>query len=96
MRGVVMADAFKAASEMLGHKIELRQTKVAGGKARHYWIVCDCGYESGHGRSLRFAMSSGIGHAQRVSERLSPEERPRRVSDTPSAAEVPGSVSPAL
>jgi hypothetical protein len=80
--------AFEQASKMLGHRVELAHKNF--GKTVHYWVVCDCGYESGHGRSFRFAMSAGVGHMGRVAKALQPAQRPRR--DTPTVVEVPQTV----
>lgn len=71
-----MKDAFAAAAELLGHRMNLEHR--AYGRTTHYWITCSCGYESGHGKSARFAVSSGIGHAKRVADRLGPDVRPTR------------------
>ena len=60
---------FDAAADVLGHRLELRER--AYGATRLYWIDCSCGYESKPGRSRKFALNAGIGHVQRVGERVS-------------------------
>ena len=78
-------EAFRAVGEMVGHRLELKKRSYGSGTV-HFWCECSCGYASGRGRSLRFALGSGIGHLKRVADRLSPEERPTR--ETPTSMEI--------
>lgn len=58
----------QAAGDLLGHTMKVESKSV--GRARHYWTVCSCGYESSPGKSSVFAMNAGIGHAKRIAVRL--------------------------
>ncbi len=59
---------FDAMTDLLGHDVQLKTR--AYGKTRHFWSVCDCGYESAPGKSKTFAINSGIGHLRRISQRI--------------------------
>lgn len=87
-RQVVRAvgDAWATAAEILGHSMALTERKY--GSVVHYRMACSCGWDSGGGRSRRFAINSGIGHAARIADRQRAEgvghsdefAKPRRVA----------------
>jgi len=57
--------------ELVGHDVRLEQRRY--GRTTHYWSMCSCGYESGHGKSSRFAIAAGAGHLKRIGARLRAE-----------------------
>jgi hypothetical protein len=59
---------WEAAGDLLGHEIKSQSRKY--GATTHHWVECSCGYKSEPGKSVRFAISSGIGHIKRVRQRL--------------------------
>lgn len=77
--------AFTSAGEMLGHRVAPKNGRNGNG-VRIYWVECSCGYASSPGKSFKFAMNSGVGHLQRISERLSPPEPNQRRTASPKAA----------
>ncbi len=63
-----LEEAFAVAEERTGHRVVMRERRY--GKTSHYWCECSCGYESGHGKSYRFAISSAVGHIGRIAARM--------------------------
>jgi len=61
------------------------------GKTTHHWVVCSCGYESSPGKSMRFAISAGIGHISRVADALRAAGE-LDLPDTPDGLPVPQTV----
>lgn len=73
-RGIVVdVNRLEAAEAILrDHRLTPRRVKI-NETTWHHWTTCSCGYESSPGRSKKFAVSSGIGHIQRVADRLMAE-----------------------
>lgn len=86
-------DRFEAAAALLADHQLTHHTKIVAadrhGQRKRFWVTCSCGYATEPGKSWRYTVGAGVGHVQRVADKMRAEGQLTREAELPRRVNVP-------